>query len=360
MNSSAADGSGDQPTPRLPDSSTLWTIACWVVIAAGSWYLLKEFALLLRPLFLAVFLCYIFVPIHLRLKQRFPGVVSLILMVVVPVGFLYLLALVVHSSAIEFQQDLPRLANRIESIRQDVLGLVDEKLPWLIDKAPDNKKAQEQRAAQLRAVAGTVANVAADTLVEALVVGIYLLFLLMEAGRFRGRVDFAFDSQQSQQILAVVGNINRAIASYIRLKVIASLYLAIPVTVVLWSLDVKFAILWGVLTFMCNFIPYLGSIIAWSLPIAFSFLWLDPGWRPIAVAACIIAIHLIMTYLVEPNMVGRGVGLSPLVILVALSFWAQCWGLIGMFLAVPLTVMLKIILENITFTRSLARLLGDS
>jgi len=63
--------------------------------------------------------------------------------------------------------------------------------------------------------------------------------------------------------------------------------------------------------------------------------------------------------LVEPTLVGKGVGLSPLVILLALAFWGQCWGLIGMFLAIPLTVMLKIILENVAFTRPFAKMWGE-
>jgi len=133
----------------------------------------------------------------------------------------------------------------------------------------------------------------------------------------------------------------------------------VPVTLILWIFGVKFAVLWGVLTFLCNFIPYLGSIIGASLPILFAFLQVEPIWKPITAGLGVIACHMVMAYLVEPTMVGKGVGLSPLVILAALAFWGQCWGLIGMFLAVPLTVMLKIVLENVAFTRPFARMLSD-
>jgi AI-2 transport protein TqsA len=260
---------------------------------------------------------------------------------------------------VELEHDLPRLIERFERITRSAQSALEDSLPWLFDRDSE-ALAEEQRKRRLREITQSFVNVAADTLIEACVVGVYLLFLLLEAGRFPLRVRHAFASEQAEQILTVVGNINRTIASYIRLKVVASLYLAIPVTVVLWICGVKFALLWGVLTFMCNFIPYLGSILAVSTPIIFAFLWLEPGWWPIATAAGIVAIHLIMTYLVEPNLVGRGVGLSPLVILIALTFWGQCWGFIGMFLAIPLTVMLKIVLQNVTFTRPLANMLGDA
>lgn len=342
-----------------PDRSTLLTVAGCLLIAAASWYLLKEFALLLRPLFLAVFLCYMIVPAHLYLRQRIPMVFSMIILVGLPVAVLNGLAWLVHSSVVELDADLPRLGARVEALAQGAQGFVQENFPWLIDPVSD-AKAEEQRNRRLRELTQGFVNVAADTLIEASVVGIYLLFLLLEAAHSPARVRRAFDSAQAEQILTVVGNINRTISAYVRLKVVASLYLAVPVTIVLWACGVKFALLWGVLTFMCNFIPYLGSIVAVSTPIAFAFLWLDPGWRPIATAAGIIAIHLIMTYLVEPNMVGKGVGLSPLVILIALTFWGQCWGFIGMFLAIPLTVMLKIVLQNVAFTRPLANMLGES
>ena len=96
-----------------------------------------------------------------------------------------------------------------------------------------------------------------------------------------------------------------------------------------------------------------------ALPLAFAFLDLE-GWRPFAAAAGVLGVHLLMTYVVEPTITSRAVGLSPLVILFSLAFWGQCWGLIGVFLAVPLTVVAKIVLENVAFTRPFAELLGDN
>jgi AI-2 transport protein TqsA len=191
------------------------------------------------------------------------------------------------------------------------------------------------------------------------VVGFYLLFLLLEAHRLPNRVRTAFPGEGASQILEVAGRINVAIANFLKAKAQASLVLAVPVTLVLWLCGVKFPLLWGALTFLCNFIPYLGSIVAVAVPLAFAFLDLYPGWRPFAAAAGVIATHAVVTYLVEPAITSRAVGLSPLVILLSLAFWGQCWGLLGMFLAVPLTVVVKIVLENVAFTRPFAALLGE-
>jgi AI-2 transport protein TqsA len=351
----------EKPSGRWgQDTTTLLTVALCLVSAATAWYLLKEFATFLRPLLLAVFLCYVIVPVHLRLKQKVSGIVSMILIVGGSVAVLFLLALMIQSSVVELIDDLPRLEHRAKEAIQGGKKWMDENAPgWLVGWTAEDARAEELRTGKIREIALSVANVAGDILVEAFIVGFYMLFLLLEVSRFPLRVRKSFVNDQANQILAVVSNINTAIAGYLRVKVQASLLLAIPVTLVLWVFGVKFPILWGVLTFLCNFIPYLGSIIALSVPILFAFLEVEPIWKPVAASLGVATVHIVMTYLVEPTLVGKGVGLSPLVILAALAFWGQCWGLIGMFLAVPLTVMLKIILENVAFTRPFAKMWGE-
>jgi AI-2 transport protein TqsA len=133
----------------------------------------------------------------------------------------------------------------------------------------------------------------------------------------------------------------------------------VPITIVLWMMGVSFPALWGLLNFFVNFIPYLDSIVGFAVPVIFTFLDLDFGWRPVAGAGVVLAVYLIMAYIVEPRMTGKAVGLSPLVILVSLSFGGLCWGFIGMLLAIPLTVVAKIVLDHIPYTAPFAKLLGD-
>jgi AI-2 transport protein TqsA len=138
----------------------------------------------------------------------------------------------------------------------------------------------------------------------------------------------------------------------------ANTVLALPAMLVLWIFGIKFVVLWGAVTFLANFVPYLGSLVACGLPILFAFLDLGFGWQPLTAAVLLICVHVSSAYLVEPAITGKAVDLSPLVVLIALSFWGLCWGLVGMVLAVPLTAMLKIILQNAAGTRPIARLMG--
>jgi AI-2 transport protein TqsA len=356
----APDGQPDGLAPLArPQRAGLLTAMAWVVIAGVAWYLLKELTTLLRPLLLAIFLGYIILPLHLRLSKRISRAASVVVMVAGTVGLLFLLGWMIRQSVVGLEEDLPRLTRRAEDIAHQVQEFLKEKLPALAGPTLEDDKAKELRARKIHEIAKVFFNAAAGFLGEAVVVGFYLLFLLLEASHFPQRVRSAFGGERATQVHAVAENINQAIARYLHVKTKASLLLAVPVAVVLWVFGVKFALLWGVLTFLCNFIPYIGSIIAVTLPLLFAFLAADPGLQPVAAALGVVSIHVVMTYLVEPALVGKGVGLSPLVILIALAFWGECWGLVGMFLAIPLTVVLKIVLENVASTRPVARLLAD-
>lgn len=352
------------PEPSPPSAgwkarSTLTIVAACLITVATTWYLLKEFALLLRPLLLAVFLCYVILPIHLHVKRRVPGPGAIVLLVVASASALYLLALLVQDSVSDLSDDLPRLTARATALTERARTYFGNNFPWLEGLTAAVDPFEDRGNTPLRDVERALANAAAGALTEAVIVGIYLLFLLLEVGRFPQRIRGGFSSDRAERILAVAEHINLAMAGYLKVKVKASLVLAVPVTLVLWVFGVKFALLWGVLTFACNFIPYVGSIVACSLPIVLAFLDMDFGWQPVAVAILLVSIHVLSAYVIEPSMIGKSVGLSPLVILLALAFWGQCWGLIGMFLAVPLTVLLKIILENVAFTRPVARLMAE-
>ncbi|OAI50469.1 hypothetical protein AYO44_05580 [Planctomycetaceae bacterium SCGC AG-212-F19] len=342
------------------DLLLLASVAACLVIAATAWYLLKEFASLLRPLLLAVFLCYVILPSHHRLTRRIPPFASIVVLAGVSVGLMVLVALQILGSAAQLSEEMPRLIARGEAILLSVEGYFIEHLPhWLAEGAREVARGQTQSAGRLQQAVGILASAAADTLTEAVLVGIYLIFLLVEAGRVPRRIEGAFTGANAGEILGVVGNINEAMAGYLHVKVKASLVLALPATVVLWAFGVKFAAMWGLLTFLLNFIPYLGSIISCGTPILLAYLQMDSMGTPTVVAVLLIGIHTLSAYVVEPAMTGRAVGLSPLIILLALSFWGLCWGVTGMLLAVPLTVMVKIVLENIEFMRPVARLMAE-
>jgi predicted PurR-regulated permease PerM len=278
----------------------------------------------------------------------------LVLLILFGVSFLF------YGNLIEFNKELPRLLQRGRDITAEVRQYINEHLPRVAELIAGASQLEEQGVSRLQEAAAGVANVTAGLVLEALEIAFYLIFLLVEAGRFSERIHHSFAPDKAEHVLAVTQRINAAMASYLSVKVKASLILAVPIAIMLWVMGVKFAFLWGILFFFSNFIPYFGNIVMCVLAALFAFLQLDFGWRPIVVAVSLVGLRTLASDLIEPALTGKAVNLSPVVILISLSFWSLCWGIAGMLLAVPLTVMFKIVLENFELTRPLAKLMTES
>lgn len=159
----------------------------------------------------------------------------------------------------------------------------------------------------------------------------------------------------------VMGEIETGVKSYISTKVLVSAATGLLVFIVLAMLGVPYAISFGAFAFLLNFIPTIGSVISTLLPLP--ILLLTPGisWTTAILAIAIPGvIQLSMGNAVEPKMMGKSLGLHPIAVLLALIFWGMIWGFDGMILAVPITAVVKIVLEKIEITSSVARIMaGD-
>ena len=127
-----------------------------------------------------------------------------------------------------------------------------------------------------------------------------------------------------------------------------------------WSFGITGAATWGVLAFFGNFLPYIGGLVATALPIVLAYLEFDTILHPTLFAIVLLGISGVTSNLIEPAMTGKALDLSPLVVMIGLAFWSLLWGIVGMCLAIPLTVVLKIILEHTPATRPIGRMLGES
>jgi len=338
------------------DFGPLYAMAAGLVCAAASWYLLKELAPLLRPLTLAVFLAYIVLPVERSLRRRVPAIVAGPLLALLVAGAILGLAYLLYGNLVNLKAELPHLIERSRELIAQVRTWGRDRLPaGVLAPAPDGAPTEAETSTRFKALASILVNTAAGFLTEALIVVLYLLFLLPVARRFPELVRASIQPVQADRVLRMFDSINRAMYSYLRAKVLSSLVTALPVVVILWAFGVSFPGMWGILAFVGNFIPYVGSLVAFVLPVLLAFLELEPPWRPVAVLALLILAYAVTNNFVEPRLTGHAVGLNPLMVLVALAFWGLCWGLVGLVLAVPLTVMLKIVFEHIGLTLPVAR-----
>jgi AI-2 transport protein TqsA len=348
-----------EPT-RTPRFDTLRATAFWVVSIAGSWWFLGELASVMRPLLLAGFLAYVLMPFHNRLRRNLPDGFALISLAGITAGVLIAISFLIYVSLIGLRDDLPELRKSATNLRGQAIEYARQYLPERVAASvSDSAESTTVLDPWLTSLTVQSVNTAASGLVEAATAGLFLAFILLESAKLPARVRAAYPDDQANNILDVAGRINNAIIQYMRAKVWASVVIAVPVGLLLTVFGVKFAFLWAMLTFLCNFIPYIGSVVAYTLPTAFAVLQFGFGTTSTIIAVGLMAIHILTSTVVEPMMLGKAIGISPLVILAALSIWGLLWGLPGMFLAVPLTVVLKIVFENIDVTRPMAKLLSD-
>ena len=183
-----------------------------------------------------------------------------------------------------------------------------------------------------------------------------VVFMLSEGKVFKKKLHIAFDDsvRTEQRLDRFLNMVNQ----YMAIKTMISLATGFIIGAVLWGMGVQFYVLWALLAFLLNYIPNIGSIIAAVPAVILTFLQLGPIYASVVVGL-FVGVNMIMGNVVEPRFMGRSLGLSTLVVFLSLIFWGWLLGMVGMLLSVPLTMILKIALENIEGGRWFAILLSS-
>ncbi len=336
-----------RPLPASP-LQTLLALAAVIVIAAG----MKAAASLLIPFLLAGFITVICLPALNGLKkQGLPGwlAISLILLVLLVGG--YLLVVVLTASLDGFLSRLPRYEQRLEL-------LLDEFRPTLIGLGLDEEWLDMPRLLEpgnIMALLGNLAGGIRVMLSHGLVVFLTVIFMLLEAHTLPDRIrSVARDPERTTKLLAgFVEDLYR----YLGIKALTSLATGVLIGIWLWIFGVDFALLWGVLAFLLNFVPTIGSLVAAVPGILVALIQHGTG-AAVWVLVGYLVVNQAIGSLIEPKVLGDRLGLSALVVFMSLVFWGWILGPVGMFLAVPLSMMLKIALASHPRTEPIARLVS--
>jgi predicted PurR-regulated permease PerM len=299
----------------------------------------------LFPFFLAIFFYFVLSPAldFLRLKLRFPKTLALVVIILFTFLALYLMGLLFYSSGETFAAEIPKYGQKfsrmIESL-QVQLKLPKSKvdpLAWLgsldIDKV----------GSFFLSSVGTVMTFLSNLFL----VLIFLIFMLAGRGKLNVKIENSFDPRRSAQLTKIVENIDRQVQKYLALKTVSCIVSGLLAGLIMVMFGLNFAVLFGFLTFLLNYIPNIGALIAKILPFLFALLQFDSPWRAIWMLVVLFVVDAFIGVVAEPKMMGKGLGLSPLAILFALFFWGWLWGIPGMILSVPMMVILKIVCANI-------------
>jgi AI-2 transport protein TqsA len=195
---------------------------------------------------------------------------------------------------------------------------------------------------------------------SAFTVLLYLIFLLLEEPIFPKKLKAMYpDKEQFKHINLLVGKIDHSIGNYIALKTVTSLVTGFLSYFALLFIGIDAPVFWAFLIFVLNFIPTIGSLIATLFPTIFAILQFGEFTPGFLVLAIIGSIQLIVGNFIEPKLMGNTLNISPLVVFLTLAIWGVMWGVTGMLLSVPITVILIIILSEFPGTKPIAILLSQ-
>ncbi|MCL1875814.1 MAG: AI-2E family transporter [Synergistaceae bacterium] len=189
---------------------------------------------------------------------------------------------------------------------------------------------------------------------------VFFLFMFLESPYLNNKIDVAFSDHNAARIKNIMSSVSYEISRYLGTLTLISLATGVSAWIVLEIMGVKLAAGWGVLTFLLNYIPTVGSIIATIPPVMMAILQFSPGYiKPIIVLISLGAIQIFLGNFVTPKMVGDRLGLSPVIILISLLLWGLIWGIPGAILSVPIAVIIKIICKNFESLKPIAVIMGS-
>ncbi|MDD9990011.1 MAG: AI-2E family transporter [Spirochaetaceae bacterium] len=325
-----------------------------VVVAVG--VALKLMQPVLTPVLVALMLAYLIDPVLVFMDDRLklPLWLAVPLTGVLSLAVLSGIGLIIAVNLVEFSREFSAFQPRIEQTLKGAMDFVASisGVELAFDPLAELRRLLLSSFEQVAIAAQSVVRGLTSFL---LVFFFALLFLSAKHHMTRSFAD-AFSHPQSS-MPAILGQIDRSLRRFIGVKTLISLSVGTATSLILLAFGVRFAVVWGLLTFLLNFIPSIGSLASVAAISLFSFAQFGGGLTPIAVMGCVLAAQILTGSILEPKLLGDALNLSLLVVFVFLFFWGWLWGPIGALLAVPMTAALRIVLANIPATATFTRLM---
>lgn len=331
-------------------SSAAVTAAAVVVVIYG----MQMAKVLLVPFLIAAFLALITVRPMLWLQQkRVPSFLAALVIVSAIMLLMAVVGTILGSSIADFTAALPEYQARLDAIVDGAFRFITENLRG--DESIESLGEMIDPGWAMGLVA-TILNSLKDVLTNTFLIIFTMIFMLLEVSSVGTKVEAAFgrsaDSLERPRVF--LQNLGR----YLGIKTVVSIATGFCAGVLTWSLGLDFPLLWAMLAFLLNYVPTIGSIIAAVPAVLLALVQLGPGAAG-ATGIGFAAINVAFGNIIEPRLMGYGVGISPLIVFVGLLFWGWVFGPVGMLLSVPLTMVLKLVMESDENTRWIAILIGS-
>ena len=335
------------------DNSILKTfhfIAVSIIILAGIVASQEVIELILLALFFSIIVLH---PILILEKKKVPYTLA-IFIVLSGVGLvLFVFGAIVGGSVSRLMQDLPLYGEKLSKTTTDLITSLNAMGLHINEKQLSSIADPEKVLSFVKNIVSELGGILSDYFL----ISLMMIFMLLEYKNFSLKVILI--GEKFDKSMGHINVIADKIRHYLSIKTYVSMITGVLIWLSLTIIGVDYAILWGVIAFTLNFIPNIGSLMAAIPTMLFALLQLGLGgfiWTTISY----LAINMIVGNFIEPKVMGKGLGLSTLVVFVSLIVWGFLLGMVGVFLSVPITIAFKVFLEQSKKTRWIAVLLGST
>ncbi|KPN17435.1 transporter [Xanthomonas sp. Mitacek01] len=351
------------PRPRAPTAViVLATLAVLATLWAAQAVIL--------PVLLAVFFALVGNPLLRGMRRIFiPRFIGALLVISLGIAGAGALGLQLYGPASEWVQDAPKtlraLAPRLKAMTQPVHQA--NQAAESFARATEDRPQRRVQVVQIQDNASWRTLVATPKMLASVLAVVLLTFFFMVYGENLQRNAIAMlpDRQRRKLTVDIMQSIEREISRYVlTISIINTLLGAVFAGVLVWmGLPLQDALLWGTVVALLNFAPYVGPLIGVLLMLLMGFVsydgnWPSAAWAPVIPAAIYLLLHTIEGQFVTPIVLGRRMAISPLMLILALMLFGWMWGIVGLLLAVPLIVCVKLVLARIEGFEGWARLLA--
>ena len=334
-------------------------IAYSLIIAIGTGFILVIGKTILLPLVAALIIWFLIKAVrdfvsNLSVgKKHLPAWIQTTLVFVLIIGMLSIVGILLSANIVKMIDVLPSYEENISNLMSSINERFNVDVSVMLKDYAGG--------VELTDLLRNILNSLSELLGNAFLVIIYVIFLLIEERAFPKKIAAIFTSAENQERISVLlKKLNHSINSYVLIKTMVSLITGTLSFIALKIIGIDFAFFWAFIIFLLNYIPTIGSLIATFFPALAAILQMGELTPFFYVLASVGTIQLVMGNVVEPKLMGSNLNISVLVVVLALIFWGSIWGIIGMVLCIPITVIMIKVFALFDKTRSIAILLsGD-
>ncbi len=323
-------------------------------------YLLKVLSNLFLPLAFALFFAILLQPLVGLFRRKFSLNLSVVFTTIVSVIVFLALGFVFYNAVSSFIANRDQILNGVTAELKPVIDEISRLLG--AEMNDDELKSYISRVIptdKVLSMSGSFLNTISGFATELLMTILYFAGLLSAIAEYEKVIDYIMGKNGEEHSVAsdTFRRVKDSISIYIKVKTIVSLLTGLGIGLVSWFFGIQYAFLWGILAFVLNYIPYVGSLIAIVPPLLIGGLTADSVSEFVFLFICLEAIQIVMGSIIEPKMTGESLSINTVTILFSLVFWSFMWGTAGMLLSVPMTFLIKVILEHVSDAGFFVRLM---